>query len=98
MASSRKMLMIGTTWVIIMAVLYILTIVAGVWWSSWDSVILTFPIPEPVKSYVGGIFWIQAGTYFFILVIGLVVTYKILQTTADESDYGTSDYMMGPPL
>jgi membrane protein implicated in regulation of membrane protease activity len=85
------MLMIGMTWIIIMAVLYILTIVAGVWWSAWDSVILMLPIPAPVQSYVGNTFWIQSGTYFFIIVIGLVVTYKILQATADESDYGNNE-------
>jgi hypothetical protein len=96
MASNRKLLLIATTWIIIMAVLYILTIVAGVWWSSWDAIILTFPIPAPVQSAVGGTFWIQAGTYFFILVNGIVVTYKILQATADESDSGTNDMMWQP--
>jgi hypothetical protein len=72
--------------------------VAGVWWSAWDSIILTFPIPAPVQSAVGGTFWIQACTYFFILVVGLVVTYKILQATADESDYGNNDFMVGPRI
>ena len=97
MASSRKLMLVGLTWVIVMAVLYILTIIAGVWWSAWDSVILTFPIPASVQGAVGGTFWIQAATYFFILVIGIVVTYKIVQSTADESDYGDNDLQRFAP-
>jgi membrane protein implicated in regulation of membrane protease activity len=88
MASARKMMMVGITWIIVIAVLYIITIINGVWWSAWDSVLLTFPIPEPVRAYVGNTFWIQAGSYALILVVGIVATYKMLQATADESDYG----------
>ena len=88
MASSRKMMLVGTTWLIVIAVLYIMTIIGGVWWKAWDEVILSFPIPLPVQGAVGGIFWIQAICYTMILVIGIVATYKMLQSTADESDYG----------
>lgn len=88
MASSRKLMLIGITWLIVIAVLYIMAIINGVWWSAWDSVLLTFPIPEPVKMYVGNTFWIQAISYTLIIVIGIVVTYKMLQASADESDYG----------
>lgn len=81
-------MLVGITWIIVIAVLYILTIIGGVWWKAWDSVILTFPIPAPVQQYVGGTFWIQALTYTMILVVGLVATYKMLQSTSDQSDYG----------
>ena len=77
----------GITWIIVIAILYILAIVGGVWWKAWDSVILKFPIPAPVQSYVGSTFWIQAICYTMIVVVGIVVTYKLLQSTADESDY-----------
>ena len=82
------MMLVGITWLIVIAVLYIMAIIGGVWWKAWDSVLLTFPIPAPVQMYVGNTFWIQAATYTMILVIGIVVTYKMLQATADESDYG----------
>ena len=88
MASSRKMLLAGTTWIIVIAVLYIMSIIGGVWWKAWDEVILKFPVPAGVQMYVGGTFWIQAMTYTLIVVIGIVATYKLLQATADESDYG----------
>lgn len=78
----------GITWIITIAILYILTIIGGVWWKAWDSVILKFPVPAPVQQYVGSSFWIQAITYTMILVIAIVITYKLMQTTADESDYG----------
>lgn len=81
-------MLVGITWLIMIAVLYIMAIIGGVWWKAWDSVLLTFPIPAPVQMYVGNTFWIQAATYTMILVIGIVVTYKMLQATADESDYG----------
>ena len=95
-ASNRKLLLCSITWVIVIAVLYILTIIAGVWWSQWDKVLLTFSIPPLVRGAVGNVFWIQAGTYFFIIVIGIVVTYKILQAVADETDYGNNDMRYGP--
>jgi membrane protein implicated in regulation of membrane protease activity len=82
------MALVGTTWIIVIAVLYIMSIIGGVWWKAWNQVILSFPIPEPVQAAVGGIFWIQAITYTMILVIGIVATYKMLQATADETDYG----------
>lgn len=88
MASSRKMMLVGTTWIIVIAVLYILTFIGGVWWKAWDEVFLHFPVPAPVQIYVGNIFWIQALTYTMILVVGIVATYKLLQSTADETDYG----------
>lgn len=88
MASGRKMMLVGITWIIVIAVLYIMTIIGGVWWKAWDKVILQFPIPAPVQAAVGGTFWIQAATYTMILVVGIVATYKMLQATADESDYG----------
>ena len=88
MASSRKMMLVGTTWIIVIAVLYIMSIIGGVWWKAWNEVILTFPIPAPVQEPLGNIFWIQAITFTMILVLGIVVTYKTLQATADESDYG----------
>jgi len=88
MASSRKMLMVGTTWIVVIAVLYILAIIGGVWWKAWNEVILTFPIPLPVQGAIGNIFWIEAATFVMILVVGIVATYKMLQATADESDYG----------
>ena len=88
MASSRKMLLVGITWIVVIAVLYIMAIIGGVWWKAWDEIILTYPIPLPVQAAVGGTFWIQGMTYTMILVIGIVVTYKMLQATADESDYG----------
>jgi membrane protein implicated in regulation of membrane protease activity len=88
MASSRKMLLVGITWIIVIAVLYILAIIGGVWWKAWDEVLLKFPVPAPVQMYVGNTFWIQAITYAMILVVGIVATYKMLQSTADESDYG----------
>jgi membrane protein implicated in regulation of membrane protease activity len=88
MASGRKMMLVGTTWIVVISVLYILAIIGGVWWKAWDSVLLTFPIPAPVQGLVGGTFWIQAMTYTMILVVGIVATYKMLQSTADESDYG----------
>jgi membrane protein implicated in regulation of membrane protease activity len=81
------MLMIGTTWVIVIAVLYIMAIIGGVWWKAWDEIILTFPVPVSVQAALGGTFWIQAATYTMILVIGIVATYKMLQATSDESDY-----------
>ena len=87
MASWRKMLMMGTTWLIFMAVFAILTIIDAVFWSSWDKIILSFPIPAPVQSYVGQVFWIQPFSYFFILILAIIMTYKIVQATADESDY-----------
>jgi membrane protein implicated in regulation of membrane protease activity len=88
MASGRKMMMVGITWIIVISVLYIMAIIGGVWWKAWDSVILQFPVPSVVQSYVGGTFWIQGLTYAMIVVVGIVVTYKTLQSTADESDYG----------
>jgi len=88
MASSRKMLLVGITWIIVIAVLYIMTIIGGVWWKAWDEVILKFPVPASVQMYVGNTFWIQALTYTMILVVGIVATYKMLQSTSDESDYG----------
>ena len=89
MASWRKMLMMGTTWLIFMAVFSILAIVDGVFWSQWDKVILMINIPAPVQSYVGQSFYVQALSYVFLLVLAIVMTYKIVQATADESDYGT---------
>jgi membrane protein implicated in regulation of membrane protease activity len=88
MASGRKMMLVGITWTIVITVLYIMAIIGGVWWKGWNEVIMRFPIPAPVQQYVGQIFWIQALTFTLILVIGIVVTYKMLQATADESDYG----------
>ena len=88
MASSVKMMMVGITWLIIVAVLYILAFIGGVWWKAWDEIILKFPIPVSVQAAVGGTFWIQGLTYVMILVIGIIATYKLLQSTADESDYG----------
>lgn len=45
------------------------------------------PIPAPVQQYVGQAFWIQPFTYVFILALAIVITYKLVQATADESDY-----------
>ena len=87
MASWRKMLLVGTTWIVFMAIFSILVIVDAVFWGSWDKVLLTFPIPAPVASYVGGTFWIQPFSYFFILILAVVITYKVVQATADETDY-----------
>jgi membrane protein implicated in regulation of membrane protease activity len=81
------MMMVGTTWIIFMSVFSIMAIIAGVFFSAWDSVILMFPIPAPVASYVGQTFWIQPFTYFFILILAIVITYKVVQATADETDY-----------
>jgi preprotein translocase subunit SecG len=39
-------------------------------------------------EFLRTIFWIQAITFTMILVLGIVVTYKTLQATADDSDYG----------
>ena len=87
MASWRKMLMMGTTWLVFMAVFSILVIVDAVFWSQWDKVILMISIPAPVQEYVGQTFWIQPFSYVFITVLAIVMTYKIVQATADESDY-----------
>ena len=70
-----------------MAVFTIMAIIAGVFFSAWDSVILMLPIPGPVAFAVGQTFWIQPFTYFFILVLSLIITYKVVQATTDESDY-----------
>lgn len=82
------MMMVGITWIIVIAVLYILAFIGGIWWKAWDEIILKFPIPVSVQAAVGGTFWIQAATYTMILVVGIVATYKMLQATSDESDYG----------
>lgn len=79
--------MMGTTWLVFMAVFTILAIVDAVFWSQWNNVILTFPIPAPVQSYVGQVFWIEPFSYVFILVLAIIMTYKIVQATADETDY-----------
>jgi hypothetical protein len=92
MASWRKMLMMGTTWLVFMAIFSIFVIVDAVFWSQWDKVILMLPIPAPVQSYVGRAFWIQPLSYAFILVLAVVMTYKIVQATADESDYYPETY------
>jgi membrane protein implicated in regulation of membrane protease activity len=92
MASWRKMLMMSTTWLIFMAIFSIFAIIDGVFWSAWDNVILNIPIPAPVVSYVGNAFWIQPFSYVFILVLAIVMTYKIVQATADETDYGQELY------
>lgn len=97
MASARKMMNVGIVWLIVIAVLYIMTIINGVWWKGWNSVLLKFPIPEPVKYYVGQTFFIEPLSYAIILVIGIVITYKMLQATADESDYGMEDPYGGFP-
>jgi preprotein translocase subunit SecG len=87
MASWRKMMMMRTTWIVFMAIFSIMAIILGVFWSRWDSVILMMGIPEPVQYYVGQTFWIQPFSYFFVLMLALVMTYKIVQATADETDY-----------
>jgi hypothetical protein len=87
MASWRKMLMVGTTWIIFISVFVILVIIDGVFWGEWDKILLTFPIPAPVASYVGQTFWIQPFSYFFILILAIIITYKVIQATADETDY-----------
>lgn len=81
------MMMMGITWLVFIAVFAIMTIINAVFWSKFDAVLLMFPIPAPVKSYVGQAFWIQPFSYVFILVLALIITYKIVQATADESDY-----------
>jgi hypothetical protein len=81
------MMMSGTTWLIFMAIFAILTIINMVFWGAWNDIILKFPVPAPVQSYVGQTFWIQPFSYFLILVLALIVTYAIIQKTADESDY-----------
>lgn len=80
-------MMMGTTWIIFIAVFVIMTVIDMVFWSSWDSVILMLSIPAPVQSYIGSTFWIQPFSYFFILILAVIMTYKIVQATADESDY-----------
>ena len=70
-----------------MAVFSIMVILDMVFWSSWDQIFLTLPIPAPVAMYVGQAFWIQPFSYFFILILAIVMTYKVVQATADESDY-----------
>ncbi|MCK9591402.1 MAG: hypothetical protein M0Q91_05265 [Methanoregula sp.] len=79
--------MMGTTWLVFMAVFCILVIINAVFWTQWNKVILMLSIPAPVQSYVGQAFWIQPFSYVFILVLAIVMTYKIVQATADESDY-----------
>ena len=79
--------MVGTTWLIFMAVFVIIAIVLAVFWGAWDKVVLTFPIPAPVVSYVGQTFWIQPFSYFLDLILAIVITYKVVQATADETDY-----------
>lgn len=86
MASWRKMMMMGTTWLIFMAVFSIMVIIDMVFWGNWDKVILMLDIPAPVQYYVGQTFWIQPFSYFFILMLAIVMTYKIVQATADEVD------------
>jgi hypothetical protein len=87
MASWRKMLMMGTTWLVFMAVFSIMVIIDAVFWTEWDTVVLTLAIPAPVQSYVGRTFWIEPLSYVFVLVLAIVMTYKIVQATADETDY-----------
>jgi hypothetical protein len=41
---------------------------------------------------VGRVFWIEGFTFVFILVLAIVMTYKIVQATADETDYGQELY------
>ena len=79
--------MMGTTWIVFMCVFSILAIIDMVFWGSWNSVILMLSIPAPVASYVGQSFWIEAFSYVFIGALAVVMTYKIVQTTADETDY-----------
>ena len=79
--------MVGTTWIVFMSVFVIMVIIDAVFWSEWDKVLLTFPIAAPVASYVGATFWIQPFSYVFILALAIVITYKVIQATADETDY-----------
>jgi membrane protein implicated in regulation of membrane protease activity len=81
------MLNMGIAWIIFMSVFSLLAIVDMVFWGNMDTVLLTIDIPAPVASYVGQTFWIQSFSYVFILVLSVVMTYKIVQTTADETDY-----------
>ncbi len=92
MASWKKMLMVGHTWLVFMAVLSILTIILAVFWSAFDSVILMLAIPAPVAYYVGQTFWIQPFSYFLVLILAVVMTYKMVQTTADETEYEPEVY------
>lgn len=87
MASWRKMMMMGTTWLIFMCVFVILTIVDMVFWSNWDKIVLSISIPPIVAQGVGQIWWIQPFSYVLILILSIIITFKILQATADESDY-----------